>query len=227
MPLSSQLPFNFNLYNKFTFENLVYSDKNRELLDIISGSTTANTFYFIWGKQGSGKSHLLQASCAEHINAAYLPLKLFCEDGPAVLEGLEQLDWICIDDVQLVIGQPQWEEKLFSLFNACQENGKYLVLASVVEPPGLKYVLADLQSRFSSGVIYQLHELDEEEKIQALKQRAEDAGIPLQDEVLNFIYLRSERSMTSLFNVLEKLDQLSLSERRKITIPFVKDMMQW
>lgn len=227
MPLSSQLPFEFTLYNDFTFENFVISDKNKELLNILQLTRLADFFYFLWGVEGSGKSHILQASCAQHKNSAYLPLKLFAEEGDQVLEGLDQLDWLCIDDVQMVLTKPAWEEKLFSLFNACQTSSTRLIISSVSAPLELNYVLPDLQSRFSSGVTYQVHELNDAEKLLALKQKSELAGIPLKDEVLNYIYLRSERSMSKLFAVLEQLDKLSLAEKRKITIPFVKTIMQW
>ncbi|PCJ42240.1 MAG: DnaA regulatory inactivator Hda [SAR86 cluster bacterium] len=227
MPLSNQLPFDFILYNEFTFENFIVAEKNKELLTVLQTVNLAESFYFIWGAKGSGKSHVLQASCAQHANSAYLPLNVFLDEGESVLEGLDQLDWLCIDDVHLVLGKSNWEEKLFTLFNACQISSTCLIVSSLLAPLELKYVLPDLQSRFSSGVTYQLHELNEPEKLLALKKRAELAGIPLKDEVLNYIYLRSERSMSVLFSVLEQLDKLSLAEKRKITIPFVKAIMQW
>lgn len=227
MPLSSQLPFEFTLLNEFTFENFVITDKNKELLSILQSEKLADIFYFLWGVEGSGKSHILQASCARHENSAYLPLEIFVDEGEQVLDGLDQLDWLCIDDVHMVLTKPAWEEKLFSLFNACQANATRLIISSVSAPLELNYVLADLQSRFSSGVTYQVHELNETEKLFALKQKAELAGVPLKDEVLNYIYLRSERSMSKLFAVLEQLDKLSLAEKRKITIPFVKTIMRW
>jgi DnaA family protein len=227
MPLSAQLPFDFALYDEFTFDNFIVSEANQELLTLLQSVNQADFFYLIWGVEGSGKSHLLQASCAQHINSAYLPLKHFMEEGEQILNGLEQLDLICIDDVHLVLGKTNWEEKLFALFNACQNNGSRLVVSSLQEPLQMNYFLPDLQSRFSSGVSYQLHELNETEKLQALKSRAELLGIPLNNDVLSFIYQRSERSMSALFAVLNQLDTLSLAEKRKITIPFVKSIMQW
>lgn len=227
MPLSAQLPFDFVLHDEFTFTNFTVSAKNQELLTDLQSIDTADTFYFIWGVEGSGKSHLLQASCAQHTNSAYLPLKVFIEEGEQVLNGLDQLDLLCIDDIHLVLAIPSWEEKLFALFNACQTNAARLIVSSAIQPLELNYALPDLQSRFSSGVSYQLHELDEQEKLSVLKSRAALQGIPLKDDVLNFIYLRSERSMSKLFAVLGQLDKLSLAEKRKITIPFVKDMMHW
>ncbi len=179
------------------------------------------------GGSGSGKSHLLQASCAKHLNSAYLPLQVFLREGESVLEGLEHLDLICIDDVHLVLSTRVWEEKLFSLFNACQANGATMLLSSVLAPRELNYSLPDLESRFSSGFIYHLRELDDSGKLSALKVRAEAAGMPLEDEVLNYIYMRSERSMSKLFSVLTQLDKLSLAQKRKITIPFVKSIMLW
>ncbi len=227
MPLSNQLPFDFVLYNEFNFDNFVIAEKNQELITLLQAAQLSEKFYFVWGEAGSGKSHLLQASCEMHINSAYLPLKVFIEEGESVLDGLEHLDLICIDDVHLVLSQPAWEEKLFTLFNACQMNNASMLLSSISAPLELKFALPDLQSRYSSGVTYQLHELNENEKIFALKKRAEAAGIPLEDEVLNYIYLRSERNMSKLFAVLEKLDKLSLAQKRRITIPFVESIMLW
>ena len=227
MPLSAQLPFDFVLHDEFTFDNFIVSAKNQELLTDLKSADPADTFYYIWGVEGSGKSHLLQASCAQHANSAYLPLKVFLDEGEQVLNGLDQLDLLCIDDLHLVLSIPSWEEKLFALFNACQTNASRLIVSSASKPLQLNYALPDLQSRFSSGVSYQLYELDEQEKLSALKSRAALQGIPLKDDVLNFIYLRSERSMSQLFAVLSQLDKLSLAEKRKITIPFVKAMMHW
>lgn len=227
MPLSNQLPFDFELYNEFTFGNFVAAENNQELIALLKASELAENFYFVWGEAGSGKSHLLQASCAKHSNSAYLPLQVFIEEGEAVLDGLEQLDLICIDDVHLVISNPAWEDKLFALFNACQLNATSMLISSGLAPLELTFSLPDLKSRFSSGVTYQLHELDDIGKIAALKKRAETTGVPLDDEVLNYIYLRSERSMAKLFSVLEQLDKLSLAQKRRITIPFVKSIMSW
>tara|TARA_R110000772_G_scaffold26400_17_gene68144 strand:+ start:973 stop:1656 length:684 start_codon:yes stop_codon:yes gene_type:complete len=227
MPLTSQLPFDFALHNEFTFNNFYVTEPNRELLVSLQTEVLPEAFYFIWGASGSGKSHLLQAACALHQNAVYLPLKLFFQYGEDVLDGLHQLDLLCIDDVQLGLGNPLWEEKLFALFNNCQINNTHLLISSSLAPLQLNYVLADLQSRFNSGVTFQLHELDERGKMAALQGRAEAAGIPLKEDVINYIYLRSERSTQKLFSVLAELDKLSLAEKRKITIPFVKSIMQW
>jgi DnaA family protein len=227
MPLSNQLPFDFVLYNEFTFENFVIAEENQELVTLLQSAHLLENFYFVWGGEGSGKSHLLQASCAKHLNSAYLPLQVFMEEGESVLDGLEHLDLICIDDVHIVLSKPTWEEKLFSLFNACQLNATKMLISSAIAPLELKFALPDLQSRYSSGVTYLLHELDDNGKMSALKNRAHAAGVPLEDEVLNYIYLRSERSMSKLFAVLEKLDKLSLAQKRRITIPFVKSIMFW
>ncbi len=227
MPRLTQLPFNFTLHNEFTFDNFLVSDANKQLVSSFSAAVIPEQFYFIWGASGNGKSHILQATCESHSNAVYLPLRVFLDEGPEVLFGLEQLDLICIDDIHLVLEMPEWEEKLFALFNACQANGSYLIVSSLLPPLELRYYLADLQSRFKSGVSYQVYELNEAEKIEALKIRTSFAGMPLQDEVLNYICLRSDRSMHKLFSVLEKLNQLSLAEKRKVTIPLVKKYMNW
>ncbi|MAM70495.1 MAG: DnaA regulatory inactivator Hda [Gammaproteobacteria bacterium] len=228
MSLSPQATFDFHLRKEFSFDNFICMVANRELFTQLSTDALPNQFYFIWGRPGSGKSHILQALCGGFENAVYLPLKELSRHGEGILDGLEQLDLICIDDIQQVISSPAWEARLFKLFNDVQQDStSHLIISSDQAPAALDYALPDLKSRFSSGMVYQLHELDEAGKLEALKKRAASVGMPLDDDVLQYICSRTERSTHHLFNVLEELEKLSLSEKRKLTIPFVKSLMHW
>ncbi|MDC0598735.1 DnaA regulatory inactivator Hda [Gammaproteobacteria bacterium] len=228
MTKPSQLPFDFSLQNEFTFDNFVIAEPNTEVIIQLQTSTELpEQFYFIWGPEGAGKSHLFQALCQSTQNAVYVPLKKFAEYGSDILNGLENMDLVCLDDIEVILSNKEWEETLFQFFNDIREKGNKLFISALSPPRKVSTNLPDLASRLSWGVVYQLHELNDEDKISAVQLRAKNRGIPLNEEVLNYILLRSPRSMGSLVAVLDKLDQLSLAEKRKVTIPFVRAMMQW
>jgi len=226
MASPSQFSFDFRLRNEFTIENYLAAESNQELLNTLQGRLV-HDLYLVWGGPGSGKSHLLQACCVIHDNAVYLPLADYAGLGESVLDGLEQLDLVCIDDIQEVLGSPHWEEKLFALYNAIQQTGSHLLLASRIAPTALTFSLPDLQSRFAAGMVYHLHELNEAQKLQALKIRAQAIGMPLDDEVLQYICARAERSTHHLFQLLDELAESTLNEKRKLTVPFIKSLMHW
>jgi DnaA family protein len=87
--------------------------------------------------------------------------------------------------------------------------------------------MADLSSRLGWGAFYQLKSLDDEQRIAVLKLRAEVRGLELNEEVAQFIYKRCQRDMDTLLTTLAQLDSASLKERRKLTIPFVKEALNW
>lgn len=185
---------------------------------------------YLWGAPGAGLTHLLQAAChrayARERSAQYLPLKELAGFAPASLfEGLETLDLICLDSLGVVAGNPVWEEALFDLFNRVREAGGHLVFSAVCGPNELPMQLEDLRSRLNWGVVYQLQVLDDEEKQAALKMRARARGMEMSSEVAQFILSRAPRDMNDLFYLLNRLDERSLQEQRKLTIPFVKQVL--
>lgn len=251
MHFSPQLPFDFSVSENFSFSNFLVSEKNAELLELVKNFSSHNdVITFIWGNKGVGKSHLLQALCHandmankntnkpanEHSHAAskvqtlqclYLPMQKIKLFGPEVFGSLHHMDVICLDDFDTVVGDKDWELSLFEFFNRSREQGVKLLVSAENAPRGLPFSLPDLASRMSWGVIYQLHELNDEEKISALDRRAREKHMPLETEVLQYIYMRHSRDLQSLLTVLDKLDQLSLAEKRRLTIPFVKKVMDW
>jgi DnaA family protein len=221
-----QFSFDFRLRNEFTIDNFLACEANHELINTLKGKLQ-HELYLIWGAHGCGKSHLLQASCAIHKNAVYLPLADYVGLGESVLDGLEQLDLVCIDDIQEVLGSTHWEEKLFALYNSIQQAGSRLLIASNTAPTTLTFSLPDLKSRFAAGMVYHLHELDDEQKLQALKIRAQAIGMPLEDEILQYICVRAERSTHHLFQLLDELAETTLNAKKKLSIPFIKSLMGW
>ncbi|HSX71655.1 MAG TPA: DnaA regulatory inactivator Hda [Pseudomonas sp.] len=230
-----QLPLGIRLRDDATFANY-YPGANAAALGYVERLCEADagwteSLIYLWGGEGVGRSHLLQAACLRFEqrgeSAVYLPLSEVVEHGPELLDGLEQCELVCLDELDAVAGRSDWEEALFHLFNRLRDAGRKLLLAATVSPRELSVQLPDLQSRLTLALVFQLHALSDEDKLRALQLRASRRGLHLTDEVGRFILTRGERSMSALFELLERLDQASLQAQRKLTIPFLKETLGW
>ncbi|KUJ81609.1 DnaA regulatory inactivator Hda [Microbulbifer flavimaris] len=230
-----QLPLGVSLRDDATFDNFYLSgeDANRQVVEALQafacGQSPEQVLY-LWGEPGSGVSHLLQSACQSAEEAArtfqYLPLKdLMGMDPSVMLDGLEQLELVCIDDLHLVEGQPRWQEALFHLYNRVRDSGGQLLLGARKPPRGLELDLADLHSRLQWGLTFQLQALNDSDKLAALRRRSRLRGFDLPEDVAQYILHRSPRDTRALFQCLETLDRASLMAKRKITIPFVKEVL--
>lgn len=230
-----QLPLGVRLRDDATFANY-YPGANAAALGYVERLCEADagwteSLIYLWGGEGVGRSHLLQAACLRFEqrgeSAVYLPLAEVAEHGTELLDNLEQCELVCLDDLDAVAGRADWEEALFHLFNRLRDSGRRLLLSAACPPRELPIGLADLQSRLTLALVFQMHSLSDEDKLRALQLRASRRGLHLTDEVGRFILTRGERSMSALFDLLERLDQASLQAQRKLTIPFLKEVLGW
>jgi len=223
--MSRQLPLGVRLRDAATFENFLPAG-NERVLGALQRSDAPSLY--LWGAPGTGKSHLLQAVChqaaAQGRRAAFLPL---AEPGlhPAMLEGMEQFDWLCLDDIDRIAGDSGWETALFHAYNRLTAAGHQLLVAAACSPAALGVQLPDLQSRLGWGPVFQLQPLGDTAKRQALQQRAAARGLSLDNEVAAYLMTRCPRDMASLFELLEGLDEASLAAQRRLTIPFVREYL--
>lgn len=216
--MAYQLPLAIKLNAAATFDNFVTTG-NEQLVSLAQ----ADEFYvYLWSRESAGKSHLLQALCQQHDNVIYLPLAEYRDWQPEIFCGLENFDLICLDDVQHLVGQREWEEALFNLFNRVRDADKRLRISANASVTALAIQLKDLSSRLAWGVSMQMQSLTDENKIRALSIRAEQKGFRLPDEVAAYLLKNCPRDMQTLFDILEQLDDASIQAQRKITVPFVK-----
>lgn len=226
------MPLYFPVREEFTFKNYVVG-KNQAITEQLFQTieTASGHFVYLWGKQGVGCSHLLQASCHQAGNrgqtSMYLPLDELSQYDATVIDGIESVDLVCVDHLDVIAGNRQWEMALFHLFNRLVDSGSGLIVASTKPARLLEVTLADLVSRLSSCLIYQVVALDDDDLVLLLQQRARLKGIELHTDVARFIINRCERSVPALLAVLERLDHNALSAGRRVTVPFIKDVMQW
>jgi DnaA-homolog protein len=223
-----QLPLNIALLDGASFENY-YPGPNREVLECLAGGLDeeAQEIVYLWGRAGVGKTHLLEAQCraasARGQPSAYLPL---AEDLPVdMLDGLEQATLLCLDDIHVRAGRAPWEQALFALYNRCRDAGTRLLIAGKAPPGALGIQLPDLASRLSWGLVLRLRELAEADKVAALQHRARCRGLELPAGVASFLLRRCRRDLPFLFGLLDRLDQASAAAQRRLTIPFVKGVL--
>lgn len=221
--MTQQLTLGIALRDDATFDNY-FGGQNEPIVHSLLQQL--EPYVFLFGEHGTGKSHLLQAAChyagKNNSPVVYLPLK---EPGlmPAMLDGLESMMLVALDDIDSVIGDEAWETALFNLYNRAREEGAKLLVSSTEPLASLEIKLADLRSRLAWGPIFQLSGLDDKDKQFALQQRAKNRGLELEDGVVTYLLKRSPRDMNSLFSLFEKLDKASMVEKRRLTIPFIKN----
>lgn len=196
------------------------------LKNTLINRNTSFQFTYLCGLADSGKSHLLYATCIaaqeQGLSTMLLSLREVLDFGPAVLDGLEGLDVVCIDDVHLVAGIDAWEKALFNFFNRFNEAGNCLVVTADLLPNMLNLELPDLESRLTWGTTFQIRSMSDDDKAEALVKRAHMRGLELTDECARYLLTRLSRDMRALLDILDKLDHASMAAQRKLTIPFIK-----
>ncbi|WOJ96409.1 DnaA regulatory inactivator Hda [Congregibacter brevis] len=223
---SPQLALKIGLRDEATFENFCARESLAPLLDSMA-HPCSEPLQFIHGSAGEGKSHLLQALCHATEGAFYLPLADLQGMPPeALFQDLESAAVLALDSLELVAGQPEWEEALFHLVNRTRAANCPLWVAA--RRPAVDMIkLPDLSSRLAGGVTWAVAASSDEEKLRVLQFRAERRGLRLSEAVAVYLCSRQARAMTDLMDALDRLDQASLQLQRPLTVPLVREVMGW
>lgn len=226
-----QIPLGISLRESASFDSFVGLGNQRTLADIKACiAKSGENYLYLWGPDGTGKSHLLQAGCraaqSESCRVAYIPLSQADHFSPEILEELGILDLICLDDIQRVSGIPAWEMALFRLFNQLREGGSRLIVSADRPPASLHVRLADLRSRLEWGLCCQLNLLDDPARLQLLTESAHRRGLVLPEGTARYILSHTARDTQALVELMDRLDLASLSAQRRLTIPFVKTILE-
>jgi DnaA family protein len=221
-----QLPLQLALADHASFETFVGGGNATAVEHVRSlAQGTADTVW-LWGPASAGKSHLLQAACraatAAGRRAMYVPLPA---DSPAVLVDLEQVELLAIDDLHSVAGDLGWERPLFAILNAYLGRHGSLLLAATATATQCGFRLPDLASRGAGAVTYRVGQLDDAERAAALRLHAAARGLVLEPAAADFLLKRASRDMAALTAWLKELDRASLTEQRRLTIPFIRDVL--
>lgn len=221
-----QLPLQLALADHASFETFVSGGNTTAVEHVRSlAQGTADTVW-LWGPASVGKTHLLQAACraatAAGRRAMYVPLPA---DSPAVLVDLEQVELLAIDDLHSIGGDLTWEQPLFAILNAYLGRHGSLLLAAIAPAAQCGFRLPDLASRGAGAVTYRVGQLNDAERAAALRLHAAARGLVLEPAAADFLLKRASRDMAALTAWLTELDRASLTEQRRLTIPFIRAVL--
>lgn len=215
------------------FDNFEVKEEsmNMELLEnmrsyILSSEATP---FFLYGESGAGKTHLLLAAAnlARELGAKDV-VYFDCASGsvnPQMLLSCMQKAYLFIDNIGQWNGNGEAEKALFAIVEHAKNNKQCLIVSAKAAPQHNDIVLADLVSRLSSGMVFQLTALDDAGKMKALRQNAIARNLNVEDKVLQHLLTHFTRDNHSLFAALDQLDRASMIEKRKLTIPFVQQVL--
>ena len=228
-----QLSLGVSLADDATFDNFFmnYSANGQvvhALKRIAKGEEVSS--HVIWGASGAGLTHLLQAVCHTApgylLSTRYMPIHELLQFNPrAICDGVEKINIVCVDGVEGIAGNAQWEQTIFHLYNNLRDAGHVIIFSTHMNPSSLPIMLPDLKSRILGSIIYHVESLSDADKQHSLVMRAKARGMVMSDEVAKFILYRAPRDTNELFNLLNRLDEASLREQRKLTVPFVKEVL--
>jgi DnaA family protein len=207
-----QFTLDFKLSPDAVFANYIgdAADKIRQI----------STWQYLWGRKGSGRSHLLQAACQATPGSIYLSeLKRL---SPEVVRDLETMPLVCLDNIDSILTDPDWQQALFHLMNGVKDRGGQLLMAAELPANQQNIKLKDLRSRLNAATPVETDRLSDSQKIQVLVQRAKHWGFDLSEDVGRFILSRSPRDMIMLVDMLKRLEMETLRQQKRVTIPFVK-----
>ena len=221
----NQLSLPISLNTKMLWRNFS-GDKNQQIIDFLTNlfSQSSASVVYIYGDKSNGKTHLLQGCTFEALEQSLGVVYLdFSEEMPdGILNGLEDNDWVCIDNVDCLDENQQQE--LFDLYNRAAHTSVKLIVSGAVLP-GELILLKDLKTRLSLATIFCLESLDDKSKKDIIQQQMNERNLKIDLKIYDYLFKYFSRDLTDLLNAIDQLDEASLQQKNNITIPLVKQVL--
>ena len=194
------------LNQRYTFSNFIVGSANRlahaASLSVAERPGHAYNPLFLYGGVGLGKTHLMHAIGNAVVakfprkRVVYATSEKFTNEFiTSIQQGkidefrarYRRIDLLLIDDIQFIADKERTQEEFFHTFNAIHEDGKQIVLSSDRPPKAILTLEERLRSRFEWGLIADLTAPDLETRIAILRAKAEEQGVPITSDVIEFI----------------------------------------
>ncbi|SDG45055.1 DnaA regulatory inactivator Hda [Dyella sp. 333MFSha] len=229
--MSTQLPLALRWPRRQRFEHF-HAGENAAAVDAVHAAAVdaSAPWVFMAGPLGSGRTHLLIAACQAAIDsgrtAQYLPLAGLRGSRADAIRGMAGSDVLAIDDIDSIAGEADAEHALFDTFNRYRAEGATLLFSALGAPVSLDIALPDLRSRLGSLTQALLKPLGDMERRVVLREQAGARGIELDDIVLDWLFAHHARDLGTLLDLLDTLDRASLAAQRRVTVPFLRNLLK-
>lgn len=231
MPEAGQMPLGLRWPARQSFEHFVLGANALALSACVRAASEEEApWVYLSGPAGSGKSHLLLAACqqagAAGRSAQYLPLAELGAAAEQAIRGLGGTRLVAVDELDALRGHQAAQHALFELYNRARSESATMLFAARAPLKALQPELPDLGSRLGACTQLGLQPLDEMARRNLLRDSAAARGMELDDKVLDWLFRYHARDLGSLGRLLERLDQASLAQHRRVTIPFLRELLQ-
>lgn len=221
-----QLNLPISLNTKMLWRYFI-GDKNQQIIAFLSAlfDESCGAVVYVFGNKSSGKTHLLQG-CAFTALERLLPVVYidFKQDLPdTVLDNLEQYDWVCIDNVDNSSARQQ--QDLFDFYNRIRHKKTKLIISGSVLANELN-LFKDLKTRLSLATTFSLELLNDAKKKIVIEQQAKQRNLQIDLKIYDYLFKYYSRDLTVLLSAINQLDEASLQQKNKITIPLVKQILK-
>lgn len=205
-----------------TLDNFVVGE-NAEVVAALRALVRGDErFVYLWGGAGSGRTHLLRAVMRE-LRASGRPAHLCIKNDVPAADTVGGADAVGVDDVQALPSPEQIN--LFNIFNNLKESSGIMLVTGDV-PPARLPLRADLLTRLAWGLVYEVRALSEDSRHAAVEGYAAARGFALPREVTEYLLTRAPRDMSTLRALVDALDRLSLEQKRAVTVPLARELLQ-
>ena len=208
-----QIPINFSFIADKSFDNFVIG-KNSITVELLRDLAISNrtNIVFIRGNHSSGKTHLcLAVNNSTNKSIFILNRKNILS---ASFQDILKNDSLIIDDIDFLINE-------FILMK------KSIIITSTEKLNNINCTIPDLVSRLKWDQILEIPELNDDDKIKVLQKNAYERGWNLTPKVCDYIMNHYKRDLYFLCNCVKFIDETSLSLKKKITIPFIKKIIEY
>ena len=224
-----QLALQIQINERASLNNFFVSKNNIKTIQILKNillSSNKGAQVFIDDLGSNGKSYLLQALCNDFSNSnsssIYIPIQKAIKLDPSILEGVSQLNLICIDDVDQ-INKREWEIALFNLINECYEKECFLLLSGNINK---LEAIPDLVSRIKKMETLRLEAINDDELLEATQVISKNLNIEISDKNMNYLINNSKRDIKTIFRTLSQLERESLERKKSIGLNLIKEVIR-
>ena len=215
----NQLLLNFEYKQNFKDEDFYVSSSNYYAFNLISTwPKWEKNFLNICGEKYSGKTHLTNIFIKK-FKGIKIETSLFENKN---LNEIKIYENIILDNFDQNID----ENLIYTLFNAIDQDNKYLIINSLNPINEMNFKLDDLKSRTKNCLVAKIDKPDDDLMFALILKNFSDRQIVIDKKLINFIIKRVDRSYDKIFEFIYKIDQISLKKKKPIDFKIIKEVLK-